>query len=148
MGSYFHRVRFVIVFLVLFVIARLVLGARGVPYAEGTHVFSMVTFSIFASLFYGGFSRTLWGLRPHQAMLLGIAIGLSGQILILLATVGSYLAGVETYFNHPSALNVESAIPLGQAVTRRLAGILVNPILNAIAALIGWSLGKLVPGKA
>jgi len=24
----------------------------------------------------------------------------------------------------------------------------VNPILNSIAALIGWSLGKLIPGKA
>jgi len=155
MGSYFHRVRFVIVFLILFTIGRFVLGATGVPYAEGTHVFSIVTFSLFASLLYGAFSRPLWGFRLPQAMMLGVAIGLSGQVLIFLATLGSALAGAETYFNNPIALlgqgagvDVEEAIPLGQAMVARLIGLVVNPILNAIAALIGWSLGKLVPGKA
>ncbi len=154
MGSYFRRVRFVIVFLVLFTIGRFVLGATGVPYAQGTHVFSIVTFSLFASLLYGAFSRPLWGFRLSQAMMLGVAIGLSGQILIFLSTLGSSLAGVETYFNNPVALlgqgagaKFEGAIPLGQAMVARLIGIVVNPILNSIAALIGWSLGKLIPGK-
>jgi hypothetical protein len=148
MGSYFHRVRFVVLFLVLFTIGRFVLGATGVPYAQGTHVFSIVTFSFFASLFFGAFSRQLWGFRLLQAMMLGIAIGLSGQILIFLSTLGSYLTGAETYFNNPTALNVQEAIPLGQAMGARAAGLVINPILNSIAALIGWSLGKLIPGKS
>ena len=154
MSSYFRRVQFVIVFLVLFAIGRFVLGATGVPYAQGTHVFSIVTFSLFASLLYGAFSRPLWGFRLTQAMMLGVAIALSGQILIFLATLGSSLAGAETYFNNPIALlgqgaggNVEGAVPLGQAMVARLIGLVVNPILNSIAALIGWSLGKLIPGK-
>ncbi len=148
MGSYFGRVRFAILFVVLFAIGRLVLGATGMPFAQGTHLFSIVTFSLFASLFFGAFSRQLWGFRFHQAMMLGVAIGLSGQILIFLATLGSYLAGTQTYFNDPAALNVPEAIPLGQALVARLIGIAINPILNSIAALIGWSLGKLIPGKA
>jgi len=148
MGSYFHRVRFAILFLVLFAIGRLVLGATGFPYAQGTNLFSIVTFSYFASLLFGAFSRPLWGFRFHQAMMLGVAIGLSGQILIFLATLGSYLTGADTYFNNPIALNVPEAVPLGQAMIARLIGLVVNPILNSIAALIGWSLGKLIPGKA
>jgi len=153
MGAYFRRVQFVIVFLVLLTIGRFVLGATGVAYAQGTNVFSIVTFSFFASLIFGAFSRPLWGFRLPQAMMLGVAIGLSGQILIFLATLGSYLAGAETYFNNPIAIlgqggAVEEAIPLGQAMVARAIGLAVNPILNSIAALIGWSLGKLIPGKA
>lgn len=148
MGSYFGRVRFAIVFLVILTIGRFVLGATGVPYAQGTNFFSIVTFSYFASIFYGGFARSLWGYRLTQAMMLGVAIGLSGQILIFLATLGSYLAGAETYFNHPTALNVQEAVPLGSALVARLIGVAVNSIFCSIAALIGWSLGKLIPGKA
>jgi hypothetical protein len=152
MGSYFRRVRFAILFLLLFAIGRLVLGATNVPYATGTHIFSIVTFSLFASLFFGAFSRSTWGYRLGQAMMLGVAIGLSGQVLIFLATLGSYLAGAQTYFNNPIALvgpgATEEVIPLGQAMVARLIALVINPILNSIAALIGWSLGKLVPEKA
>jgi hypothetical protein len=151
MGSYFRRLRFAILFLLLFAIGRLILGATNVPYATGTHIFSIVTFSLFASLFFGAFSRSAWGYRLGQAMMLGIAIGLFGQILIFLLTLVSYIAGAETYFNNPIALAGpgagEEAIPLGQAMVARLIGLVVNPILNSIAALIGWSLGKLVPEK-
>ncbi|HEY7819704.1 MAG TPA: hypothetical protein VIG29_15895, partial [Vicinamibacteria bacterium] len=58
---------------------------------------------------------------------------------------GSYLLGAETYFNHPRALNVQEAIPLGRALLIRLGGLLFNPIFASIAALIGWSLGNLIP---
>ena len=149
MGPYFQRVRFAILFLILFAIGRLVLGATGVPYDAGTHIFSLVTFAYLASLFFGAFSRPLWGFRATQAMMLGAAIGLSGQILILILTVGSYLTGADTYFNHPRALTGgEEAIPLAQALVARAIGLAVNSIASAIVALIGWSLGKLVPGKA
>jgi hypothetical protein len=149
MGVYFRRVRFAIIFIGILVIGRLVLGATGVPYARGTNVFSIVTFSLFASLLFGGFSRAVWGFRPGQAMMLGVAIGLSGQILIFLATLLSYLAGVDTYFNNPVAITgSEGTVTLGQALVARLIGIAVNPILCSIAALIGWSLGRLIPERA
>jgi len=149
MSAYFRRVRFAILFIVILAIGRLVLGATGLPYARGTNVFSIVTFSLFASLLFGGFSRAVWGFRLGQAMMLGVAIGLSGQILIFLLTLLSSLAGIDTYFNNPVALTgSEATVTLGQTVLARLLGIVVNPILCSIAALIGWSLGKLIPERA
>jgi hypothetical protein len=127
MGIYFRYAKFAIVWMVVLFLGRIILGARGVPYEQGTHIFSMVTFSYIAALFYGAFSRRLWGLKAPQAMLTGAAIALSGQVLIFLATVFSYVAGVDTYFNHPTALNVPEAIPLTQALGARGLGLVINP---------------------
>ncbi len=74
-------------------------------------------------------------------MLLGLTIVLGAQILILLATIVSSLAGAETYFNHPTALNVEESVGLGQAFGIRIFGLVVNGIVNAVLGLLGW-LGK------
>lgn len=148
MGSYFHKARFAIVFLLIFLVGRLAMGIMNVPYESGTRIFTLVTFSVFASILYGGFSRKLWGFRLLQGMLMGTTIGLSAQIIIFLATVISYLVGAETYFNNPIALNTAAAVALGQAVVIRAGGLVVNVILNSIAALIGWLLGGLIPGKS
>jgi hypothetical protein len=148
MGSYFHKARFAIVFLLIFLVGRLAMSIMKVPYESGTRVFTLVTFSVVASILYGGFSRKLWGFRLLQGMLMGTTIGLSAQIIIFLATVISYLVGAETYFNNPIALQTTAAVALGQAVVIRAGGLVVNVILNSIAALIGWSLGGLIPGKS
>jgi hypothetical protein len=42
-------------------------------------------------------------------------------------------------------LNVESAIPLSQALGRRGVGLVVGAVTNGIAAAIGWVLGMLLP---
>lgn len=148
MGSYFHKARFAIVFLLIFLVGRLAMGAAGVPYENGTRVFTLVTFSVFASILYGGFSRRLWGSGWLQGMLMGTTIGLSAQIIIFLATVFSVVLGLQTYFNNPIALNQPDAVPLGQVLVIRAGGLVVNTILNSIAALIGWALGNLIPGKS
>ena len=84
----------------------------------------------------------------NEGLRLGSAIALSGQILIFLATIVSYLLGAETYFNHPTALQVEGAIPLGQAVGIRAFGLAANTVTNSIVALIGWSMGNLMPTRS
>jgi hypothetical protein len=145
MGSYIRRVRFAILFLVLFAIGRFILGARGVPYASGTNIFSIVTFAYLGSLFYGAVSRPLWGFRLPQAMMLGAAIGFTAQAIIFLSTLFSYLAATETYFNHPTALNVEQSIPMVRALGTRGLGLVIGTIASSVAALIGWALGGLVP---
>jgi hypothetical protein len=40
---------------------------------------------------------------------------------------------------------VEHAIPLSEALVRRLYGLLAGPISCAIAGLLGWPLGGLLP---
>lgn len=148
LSEYVRFARLPILLLVIFMIGRFWLGARGVPYPQGTWVFSMVVLTYFAAFFFGAFSRRLRGYRWHQAMLLGITIAVSAQILILLATVGSYLAGAETYFNNPAALNVTEAVPLGRAVLARLFGLVVSSVMSAIGGLLGWLSGKLLPEAA
>lgn len=150
MGRYFRNARFAIAFLLIFLVGRLAMGAFGVPYAEGTRVFTLVTFSLFASILYGGFSRRFWGFGWLQAMLMGATIGLSAQIIIFLTTIVSYLLGAHTYFNNPIALNQPetAAVSFGAAMGIRAGGLIGNVIFNAIAALIGWAFGKLIPEKA
>lgn len=148
MSRYFRFVRFAIVWLVILMIGRFVLGAMEVPYSEGTWLFSMVLFSNFAALIFAGFSRRVMGANLLQGMLVGASVALSAQVLILLATLGSYLVGAETYFNNPTALNVEEAVGVGRALGIRLFGLVVNTILCSIVGLIGWSMGGLIPEKA
>ena len=144
MSQYIRFGRFAFVWLVILLVARLILGATGVPYEQGTWFFSMVVFTNMASLFYGAFSRGR-GFKWYQACFQGMTIALFAQSLILLATVGSYLVGAETYFNARQALNVEEAIGLGQAIGVRVFGLVVNSIINGIVGLIGWAMGKLIP---
>lgn len=145
MSEYVRFARLPILLLVLFLVARFILGARGVPYERGTWFFSMVVLTYFAAFFFGAFSRRLKGYRWSQAMALGATIAVAAQVLILLATTFSYLVGAETYFNHPMALNQEGPVGLGQALGIRLFGLVVNTLIASVLALLGWTGGKLLP---
>jgi hypothetical protein len=147
MSDYIRFARLPFLLLIIFVIARFILGALGVPYEQGTWFFSMVVLTNFSAFFFGAFSRRLRGYKWSQAMLLGLTIALGAQILILLATIVSSLAGAETYFNHPTALNAPAALPFGQAMGIRLGGLVANAISAGIVACLGWALGGLLPKK-
>ncbi len=148
MSEYIRFARLAILMLVLLLIGRLVLGATGVPYATGTGIFSLVTFSYMAAFFFGAFSRPLRGYGWKQAVMLGITIVLTAQILIFATTVLSYLVGAETYFNHPTALNVPDPISLVEALPIRSLGLVANTVSGSIFASLGWWGGKLLPKAA
>lgn len=148
MSEYIRFARLAILLLVLFLIGRLVVGAMGVPYERGTGIFSMVTLSWILSFVFAAFSRPLRGYSWKRAVMLGATIVLSAQILIFLTTVASYLVGAETYFNHPTALNVPEPISLVAALPIRLGGLVANTIIGSIWALLGWLGGKLLPKAA
>ena len=148
MSEYIRFARLAIVLLVLMLIGRLILGATGVPYAAGTGIFSLVTFSYMAAFFFAAFSRPLRGYGWKKAVLLGITIVLTAQILVFATTVLSYLVGAETYFNHPTALNVPDPISLVEALPIRLMGLVINTIVGSILASLGWWGGKLIPKAA
>ena len=121
--------------------------AFGVPYEKGTHVFSIVTLCLFASLFSALFLRAWLGWRLSQAAGFAMFMALAAQVVILLSTVASYLLGVSSYFSHPTALNQSEAVGLGQALGIRAGGLVVNVILNGIAGALGWALGGLLPAR-
>ena len=148
MSEYIRFARLAILLLILLLIGRLTLGVTGVPYATGTGIFSLVTFSYMASFFFAAFSRPLRGYGWKKAVMLGATIVLCAQVLVFLATVLSYLVGAETYFNHPSALNVPEPISLVAALPIRLGGLVANTIIGSIWALLGWLGGKLLPKAA
>jgi hypothetical protein len=121
------------------------LGVRGVPYDQATDKISIVILTMFASLFYAAFCRRWRGFSLLQAVAFAALLGVTSQLVILASTVVSYLAGLETYFNHPKALNVQSAIPLGAALAVRAQGLVANTIINSIVGMLGWAMGGLLP---
>ena len=110
-------VRLPLLLVLIFAIARFLLGANGVPYApRGNAMFSIVGLTFVSSFYFGALSRRLGGFSWGGTVLVGYTIGLFAQVLIFLATWVSYAAGIETsYFRHWDALNVPegTVVPLG-----------------------------------
>jgi hypothetical protein len=119
----------------------------GVPYEKGTHVFSLVTLTLFASLFSAVFTRAWLGWRLPGAAGFAMFMAVVAQVVILLSTAASYVLGIPSYFNHPTALNQPEAVSLAQAMGLRAGGLVVNALLNGIAGSLGWALGGLLPGR-
>jgi len=137
--------RLFFVLLVLVTTGRWLMGTFGVPYEKGHHIFSIVILTTFACLFYGAFTRRWLDYRLIQAVLLGVVMGLASQILILVLTALSYALGLDTYFNHPTALNAPEALSFGKAMGVRLTGLIGNSIGAGITTALGWALGGLLP---
>jgi hypothetical protein len=139
--------RLFFVLLAIVATGRWLMGTFDVPYAKGHHVFSIVILTIYSSLFYGAFTRRWRDYRLIQAALLGVTMGLAAQLLILLLTVVSYALGLDTYYNHPTALNAPEALPFGRALVVRFSGLIGNSIGAGVVAALGWALGGLVPKR-
>ena len=121
--------------------------AFGVPYEKGTHVFSLVTLTLFASLFSAVFIRAWLGWRLPGAAGFAMFMAIVAQVVILLSTAASYVLGIPSYFNHPTALNQPETVSLAQAMGLRAGGLVVNALLNGIAGSLGWALGGLLPDR-
>jgi hypothetical protein len=133
------------VLLALVTAGRWLWSVRGVPYERGHHVFSITALTLLASVFYGAFCRRWRGYRPLDAAATGAGLGLSAEIVIFVSTAFSYALGVASYFNHPSALGAADPVPFERALVARTAGLLIAPVVNALAGLLGWVVGALLP---
>ncbi|HEX9636015.1 MAG TPA: hypothetical protein VGB99_00660 [Acidobacteriota bacterium] len=147
MTSIVKFMRFYLILLAIFTIGRWALSLSGVPYEKGHYVFSLVILNLVAAAHHAAFARAFLGWRIPRALALGAALAVVTQVVILLSTVVSYAAGVETYFNHPTALNLPEAAALGRAFGIRLFGLVVNTVLNVVAAALGWLLGGVLPAR-
>jgi hypothetical protein len=138
--------RFYWLLLGIFTLGRWVMSLRHVPYENGHHVFSIVILTFLASAFFAAFCRAWRGYGLRQAALLGAVFGLSAQVVIFTSTVASYGLGLETYFNHPRALQAETSLTLAEALRVRGPALAIGTIVQAIVGMIGWTLGALLPG--
>jgi hypothetical protein len=134
-----------LVLLLLFAVGRWMMGVFAVPYTRGHHVFSLVTLTVLGCLFYAAFARRWLGYPILRAMGLGMTLGFSAQVVIFLLTAVSYLLGMHTYFNHPTALNAEGPVAFGPAMGGRLGGLVANTLFAGIAAALGWVFGGVLP---
>ena len=143
---YLRLLRLYFVLLAITTGGRLLVGLQH-PYAEGSHYFSIVTVTVLCALLHGAFARRWLGFRLSQAALLALLMGVASQLVIFTLTAASYLSGVDTYFNHPTALNVTAPIPMGEAMLRRTLALFVNPLTAALVGGLGWALGGLLPER-
>jgi hypothetical protein len=119
------------------------------PYEpRGNAAFSIAAVTIISCLIYGAMSNRVGRFNWLGTILVGAVIGLFAQVLIFIATLVSFAAGIDTYFTHWDALNLprDARAQMGPALTSRAGGLLAGPIFAIIAALIGRLVfGKLAP---
>lgn len=135
------------VLLAIVTVGRWLMGtAFAVPYEKGTNVLSIVTLTLFASIFSAAFTRRWLDWRLPQAAGFTMFLALVSQVVILLSTAVSYGLGISSYFNEPMALSRQAdPIAFGAAMGLRAFGLVVNTILNGITGALGWALGGLLP---
>lgn len=143
-------VRLPLVLLVIWTVLRFLNGpVFNTPYSpRGNAMFSIASVTVISALIYGAMSNRIGNFSWLGTVLIGLVLGLFSQILIFTATLITYLANVNTYFNHWDALNVPegTVAPMAQAMAARAGGLLVGPILIIVMALIGRAVfGALAP---
>ena len=150
-GSVVRFVRMPMLLLVIWAVARFSLGLAGVPYApRGNAMFSVLGLTIISCLYYGALSKRIGGFDWKGTLLIGVVIGLFGQILIFLSTLISYLGGLNTYFVHWDALNVPegTVVPMTSAMLIRLQGMIFGTFLTpVVCAFVGRGLSGLAPAS-
>jgi hypothetical protein len=147
-SEHLRLLRFYFWLLALFTVGRWGLSLGGAEYAKTHQVFSLVTLALIASAHHAAFARAFAGYDLKRAATLGALVGLSTQLVIFVSTALSYLLGLSTFFNAPAALNATEPVAFGAAMGGRAFGLVVNTILNVIAALIGYAMGAALPRKA
>jgi hypothetical protein len=152
MKEKFAFIRLPILLFILFFVGRLALGAgMGVTkssYDISNRLFSMVILEVHVGLLWGAVGRRYRGYGIGGSVSAVVLAVLVAQILIFAGTAFSYLAGVDTLFNFPEALNQPAAIGFGAAMAARTITLIFNCIFGAIAGAIGWALGGLLPRTA
>ena len=152
MSETLRLARLFFLLLAIVTVGRWTMSLKHVPYEKGTFIFSIVTLTLFSSVYYAAFARRWRAYGIGKAMVLTMTLAFCAQLVILLSTLVSYLAGLNTYFNYPTALigpqaDVSQAVPMGQALVARFAGLFINTLLNAVAGALGWAMGGLLPEK-
>jgi hypothetical protein len=145
-----HFVRLPLFLIALYSIARFSLGLIGVPYApRGNAMFSVVGVMLISSFYFGALSASIGEFKWGGTILIGIVICFAGELLILLATLISYLGNLDTYFIHWDALNVPAgtSVPFGKAIMSRVGGLIAGPILGTIVACLGRAFRGLAPRR-
>lgn len=134
-------VRLPLVLLVVWAVLRfMLLPVFHQPYApRGNAMISVLGLTIISCLYFGAMSRRVGNFSWVGTILVGVVIGFWAELLILIMTLISLAAGIETYYIHWDALNIKEGThaTMAQAMGTRAGGLVAGPILGTIMALIG-----------
>lgn len=134
-------VRLPLVLILIWAVLRFLMGpVFNQPYApRGNAAFSVVAVTLISCLIYGAMSGRVGGFGWLGAFLVGVVLGLFAQALIFTATLVSIAGGIDTYFIHYDALNIEPGTPvvMGSAMTARAFGLVIGTLFAGVFALIG-----------
>jgi hypothetical protein len=112
-----------------------------------------VTLTVLSGIYYAAFARRWRRYTIGQAVVLSMTLALTTQVVILLSTLASYAAGLQTYWNHPLAMlgseaDLSQQVPLAQALAARSFGLVANTFVSGpIAGALGWAMGGLLPER-
>jgi len=148
MSENLKLLRFYFVLLLIFTIGRWGLSLGGVDYAAAHQVFSIVILTSLSAAYYAAFTRAFKGFGIGRGIQLAVIMAIVSQLVILLSTAVSYMAGLETFFNAPRALNVQEAVGFGQAMVIRVQGLVVNTIVGVVSASLGYAIGGVLPRES
>ena len=144
-------VRLPILLVAVFFAGRLImgaaLGANKSTYDLSNRLFSMVILQVHAGLLWAAVGRRYRGYTMGGSIVAVLLVVIVSQVLIFAGTALSYMAGIDTLFTFPEALNSTVPVAFGEALVRRTATFVGNCILVSIVAAIGWSLGGLIPNS-
>ncbi len=141
LSSVLRFVRLPFVLLAIWAIGRFTMGffAEFSPRTNAT--FSVVVMTLITSLYFGALSKSVGGFDWKGTALVGAAIGVFAQLLIIFFTAVSLAANLETtsYFLLREAVGVEPDAPItwSTMVIARGFGIIINTILAALEACLG-----------
>lgn len=145
MSENLKLIRFYLVLLAIFTVGRWGLSFGGAEYDLTHQVFSIVILTNISSAYYGFITRSFVGGGIKRALVLGALLGAVSQAVIFLSTAVSYIAGIDSFFNEPRALNVTEAIPFGQAMGARTITFVVNVVTNVITGALGYAIAAVGP---
>ena len=141
-------IRFYLALLALFTVGRWGLGFGGADYSTTHQVFSIVILTNLSTAYYGWVVRGFAGGGIKRALVIGATLGAISQVVVFLSTAISYMAGMETFFNHPTALNATEAVAFGDAMVGRCITFVANVVTNTITAALGYGIATLTGPKA
>ncbi len=148
MGDNLRLIRFYLALLALFTVGRWGLSLGGAEYGETHQIFSIVILTYLSSAYFAFLVRGFVGGGIKRALVIGALLGAISQVVVSLSTAISYMAGMDTFFNYPTALNVKEAIPFGEAMTGRAITAVANIVFNGVVAALGYGIATLTGPKA
>ena len=149
MSEKFSFIKLPLLLFLIFFTGRFAIGLAGGSYDTANRVFSMVILQVHVALLWSAVGRRYRGYKLSECIVAIVMIVAFSQILIVTGTAVSYAAGLNTPFNNPITLvgDPDAQVPFSGAMVSRAIGLVVNCIIGAILASLGYALGALVPER-